>query len=161
MKHSKKSGNANTDVTKVGGADWDSAHVHSDGDVFLLGVARFVWAGTSISGGWYFKHVVSIDYDAVGSVLIGLNFSTFLKDENTGGTAHLQIIAVPTAGGLRGLPTGCKFDVAPVSDIDLSSVNYADLYLTLKDSSDAAVNPTADPCFSVTFYGKLTYTGIP
>lgn len=40
LKHKKVSGQANTDPAKVGGADWDDAHVYGPGSLF---VARRFW----------------------------------------------------------------------------------------------------------------------
>lgn len=53
LKHKKVSGQANTDPAKVGGADWDDAHVYGPGSLFVA--ARF-WilcdtVTTTYSGG--------------------------------------------------------------------------------------------------------------
>lgn len=112
MRHLKVSGNANTDANKVGGADWDAAHVHEIGDFFPIGVARwFADAGDpvqafsgrgKVTGQTYASDTVTISHDTTFPLQAGaeLAFSatmSIVPDGSYPATFAVNL-ALPAAG---------------------------------------------------------------
>lgn len=63
--HSKVSGLPNTEAGKVGGSDWDHAHLHGPGDMFIIGFAWFPASsvdGVHVADAEVFGAISSLSY---------------------------------------------------------------------------------------------------
>lgn len=66
IRHSKVSGELNTDPALVGGEDWDSAHAYGPGSIFSYGMARIdadPVLGVDTENAWCFGGITGVSYN--------------------------------------------------------------------------------------------------